>query len=147
MATYEGMGLCEKSEYQTAFESRLTSEQLTRGELYVARFLIDDYPKACRILGRVSLILAAKGQSHTVRFHMLDNDMKMLDVGDVGQMKNGLWNPYEATDFIAPSGAVYGQLRDGCMGEFEEDDGFGGELRTYLDLQLMDSLDRQLTQV
>jgi hypothetical protein len=60
MATYEGMGLCERAEYDRAFESRLQFHQLITGELYVARFMLENHPKACQMLGRVG-ILASSG--------------------------------------------------------------------------------------
>jgi hypothetical protein len=130
MATYEGMGLCEPSEYHAAFESRLTHHQLTRGELYVARFKIDGLKVGFRILGRVGLIGMSDGESVRLNFHMLNDDMIPLDVPPEGTVTDGVWNSKDGVVYQPRPGAKEFEILNGCFASYE--DGFGVELEAML---------------
>ena len=148
MATYEGMGLCESKEYHDAFQSRLQQNQIARGEVYVARFRLDDPQKAYRVMGRIGMKSAEFDDFSELVFQLLDDDMQPLRAPASGFMNNGIWNSYEPLVLRrGREGAVVSNMRDGCFSEYEEGFGFDGELKTYLDLGVTATSDRQLTLV
>lgn len=135
MATFEGMGLCEPREYHEAFESRLTHDQLTRDELYVARFRIEGLKVGYRVLGRVGVISAINSQSAKLEFQIVDDDMQPLDIPPGGEMKDGAWNSEHGVVYQPPPGRKYYLMHDACFAHY--DDGIG------FDLEVMRMLDRE----
>jgi hypothetical protein len=133
MATYEGMGLCEPREYHAAFESRLTHDQLTRGELYVARFKIEGLKVGYRVLGRVGLMATASGEPTRLEFQMLNDDLRHLDIPPEGEMSDGLWNSKDGVVYQVRPGAKYYDMRDGCFANYEDGDGFDLEVMLMLE--------------
>ena len=135
MATFEGMGLCKPDEYQEAFASRLTHDQITRDELYVARFKIEGLKVGYRVLGRVGLVAATTGQSARLDFQMMDDDMRPFDISPQGEMKDGLWNSQYGIEYRARPGVRRYDLRDGCFANYEEGDGFALEVMMMLEME------------
>lgn len=139
MATFEGMGLCAPDEYHEAFASRLTHDQITRDELYVARFKIEGLKVGYRVLGRVGLITVGANQLARLDFQMMDDDMRPFDISPQGEMKDGLWNSQYGIEYRARPGAKRYNLRDGCFANYEEGDGFA------LEVMMMLEMERELT--
>jgi hypothetical protein len=93
MATYEGMGLCDKDEYQAAFDARLLYHQLRKGELYVALFDIEAHEKAYRIVGRVGLLASDWGGIGKLEFQLLNDHLQPLkDIRPSATMRDGRLN-------------------------------------------------------
>lgn len=135
MATFEGMGLCAPDEYQEAFATRLTHDQITRGELYVARFKIEGLKVGFRVLGRVGLVAAATGQSARLDYQVMNDDMLHFDIDPRGEMKDGLWNSQYGIEYRARPGAKRYNLRDGCFANYGEGDGFDLEVMMMLEME------------
>ena len=134
MATYEGMGLCEPHEYRAAFASRLTHDQLTRGELYVARFAIEGLPKAYRVLGRMGVVSALNGVCARVEFQLLNDDLRPLAIPPAGLMTHGAWNPLSGLAYDEKPGVLpQRDMRDGYLGRY--DDGMGFDLEVMMMLE------------
>lgn len=133
MATFEGMGLCKPDEYHEAFASRLTHDQLTRGELYVARFKIEGLKVGYRVLGRVGLMSMVTEQSANLDFQMLNDDMQPLDIPPTGTMEDGVWNSKDGVVYQVLPGARYYDMRDGCFANYEDGDGFDLEVMLMLE--------------
>lgn len=135
MATYEGLGLCDKAEYQNAFKLRLQNDQLTRGGLYVARFELKGSKQACRVLGRVGMGVPLTTSETMLSLELLDDDMKPFEgVPNLGVMREGVWNPYQAIKLQYEDDTT-SQILDGCLRD--HDDGTeidDGTLRTMLDI-------------
>lgn len=142
MATYEGWGLCDKKEYHAAFGDRLQYDQLSRDELYVARFDIENHEKAFRLLGRVGMIQASRSAKNILRFQILDNDLQPVDLPTLGTMTDGLWNPKDVMVYTPPDNAPYHRVLNGCFGEYDEGEGRG--LHAEFQLLLERELDLQL---
>lgn len=119
MATYEGMGYCDIREYHSAFDARLQVEQLTRGEVYVARFRLDDLKKGYRILGRIGMEIASSTDPARIDLQMLDDDMQPLCPLAEGFMTDGLWNPHEPMVLRNKiTKAAKSSLTDACFSEY-----------------------------
>ena len=119
MATYEGMGLCEPAEYQRAFESRVQFHQLKSGELYVARFEIEDFPKAYRILGRVGILAGNLGGVGNLEFQLLDDQDKPLSIPPHSTMRDGILNIDRGVVYKDPTRGNLTML-DACLGEYSQ---------------------------
>jgi hypothetical protein len=108
------MGLCEPAEYQRAFEQRVQFHQLKSGELYVARFEIEDFPKAYRILGRVGILAGTFGGVGNLEFQLLDDQDRPLEIPPRSTMRDGILNIDRGVAYSDPNrGAL--TMRDACL--------------------------------
>ena len=138
MATYEGMGLCKPVEYHESFAARLEIDQITRGELYVARFKIEGLKVGFRILGRVGLATLTTAQPTDLDFQMFNDDMQPLDIPPDGEMVDSVWNSKKGIEYQNRPGAKCYDLRDGCFAHYDEngDNGLMAEFQLLLDREL-----------
>lgn len=135
MATFEGMGLCAKSEYRTAFENRLQIDQLTRGELYVARFELEHYERAFRVLGRVGVTASLDGDASMLVLQLVNDKLEPIDAPYSGKIIDGVWNPFELIDYVSPKANLKKRIRDGCFRDYDDGSEIDDdELRLFLDL-------------
>lgn len=132
MATYEGMGFCDSSEYLGAFANRLKEDQITRGELYVARFQVEARPDiAYRMIGRAGLMIDLPDRRF-IDFTLMDDHFQPIRMSSfAGHMKDGLWNPCVTLECY-PSQTEQARMRNACLAEYDEgfdwDMDFGQEL-------------------
>lgn len=134
MATFEGMGFCDKQEYQRAFETRLRHADLTRDDLYVARFELEHTDRAYRILGRVALVANSVSSPTLARLDvtLLDDMLRPLLVApSAGFMEDGVWNPLMDMHICCVDGSKAG-LINGCFGDYEGN--VGTQFETFLSL-------------
>jgi len=117
MATYEGMGLCEPAEYQRAFEQRVQYHQLKSGELYVARFEIEDFPKAYRILGRVGILAGTYGGVGNLEFQLLNDQDQPLAIPPRSTMRDGILDIDRGVVYKDPQRGEL-TMRDACLDNY-----------------------------
>lgn len=141
MATFEGMGFCDKQEYQSAFATRLQYADLTRDDLYVARFELARSDRAYRIMGRVGLVAASVASKDMARVDIgfVDNMLEpMLPAPVPGFMSDGVWKPIADFYVHEDKNATF-QVLNACLGSYE------GNVGPEFEALLMLELERDLT--
>ncbi|MES2876213.1 MAG: hypothetical protein V4678_01960 [Patescibacteria group bacterium] len=135
MATFEGMGFCDEREYKTAFETRLQHADLTRDDLYVARFELNDSDRFFRILGRVGLVSTSPASVAlgSVEVDFVNDMLKpALPHSLSGLMNDGIWRAWTPFYVNLNNGSSLG-VRNALFSGY--DGNVGTEFETFLALE------------